>query len=453
MVLDFISMRTLRQLPHLPPHQLTQLDTWLAEDLRDYLAAAAAAGGGAAAAAAVGCSAAGMMGHAPKSPLAGSSSSSVAMHLDFNDTRSAPRPGSGSNAGSSGSNASSSGSSDAAATVTSWAHACGCWQVPDPSQWRVPPSRELQDLMREGRLMWVPAGTSITAAAGGGGGGGGSTAGTSGETAAGGGGGSPGQGSAGSYRWLQGPVDAWLSTDKATKQERAETLQQRMHPRNQGKLLLNLDAYLTTSSSSNGVHPALQQQQGLFAGEASCIELKYQDLSHKASCQLQRHPVLAAHDRLIRVTVNRDSALSSSNSSSSGVRVGRAQRQAALDRALQDVLTNGVMLAGRRYSRWVWNMECGVHMPPPSVHACLPCSGLCLPGLPLATGLSCPPARPCNSRDHRRSVSQDSLQRDPEGPSQPYASPGTQSMSRPCNSRRHQPSGSLQAHSACHSAS
>jgi hypothetical protein len=40
----------------------------------------------------------------------------------------------------------------------------------------------------------------------------------------------------------------------------------------------------------------------------------------------------------------------------------------------------------------------------------------------------------------RGSVSQCSLQRDPEGPSQPNASPGTQSMSRPCNSRRHQPS-------------
>jgi hypothetical protein len=364
MVLDFISMRTLQQLPHLPPHQLTQLDTWLAEDLRGYLAAAAAAaaaGGGAAAADAAGCNTAGMMEHAPKAPLAGSSSGSAAMRLDFNNAHSAPRPGSGSNAGSSG-------SSDAAANVTSWAHACGCWQVPDPSQWRLPPSRELQDLIREGRLMWVPAGTSITAAAAAAAAaGGGSTAGTSGETAAGGsggagwgvgaGGGSAGQGSAGSYRWLQGPVDAWLSIDKATKQERAETLQQRMHPRNQGKLLLNLDAYpTTTSSSSKGVRPALQQQkqqlqQGFLAGDAACIELRYQDLSHKASCQLQRHPVLAAHDRLIRVTVNHDSALSSSNSSSSGVRTGRAQRQAALERALQDVLTNGVMLAGRRYSR------------------------------------------------------------------------------------------------------
>jgi hypothetical protein len=34
-----------------------------------------------------------------------------------------------------------------------------------------------------------------------------------------------------------------------------------------------------------------------------------------------------------------------------------------------------------------------------------------------------------------QSVSQCSLQRDPERPSQPYASPGTQSMSRPCNFR------------------
>jgi hypothetical protein len=37
----------------------------------------------------------------------------------------------------------------------------------------------------------------------------------------------------------------------------------------------------------------------------------------------------------------------------------------------------------------------------------------------------------------RRSVSQDSLQRDPEGPSQPHASPGTQTMSLQCNLRRH----------------
>ena len=33
-----------------------------------------------------------------------------------------------------------------------------------------------------------------------------------------------------------------------------------------------------------------------------------------------------------------------------------------------------------------------------------------------------------------------SLQRDPEGPSQPYASPRAHCTSRPCNSKRHQPS-------------
>jgi hypothetical protein len=33
-----------------------------------------------------------------------------------------------------------------------------------------------------------------------------------------------------------------------------------------------------------------------------------------------------------------------------------------------------------------------------------------------------------------------SLQRDPEGPSQPHVRPGTQSMSRLSNSKRHQPS-------------
>jgi hypothetical protein len=43
LVLDFVSLRTLQQLPHLPPQQLDHLDTWLADDLAAYLAAAAAA--------------------------------------------------------------------------------------------------------------------------------------------------------------------------------------------------------------------------------------------------------------------------------------------------------------------------------------------------------------------------------------------------------------------------
>lgn len=156
---------------------------------------------------------------------------------------------------------------------------------------------------------------------------------------------------------MHGPVDAWLSSDKAAKQSRAEALQQRQHPRNQGKLLLDLDAYLTPTgrgscqpgSSNNSALGPVPLQQGPLAGAGACIELKYQDLSHKASCHLQRHPVLAAHDRLLRVTVDRHAVLYSGK-----VRLSRPERQAreaARERALQDVLNHGVMLAGRKYNR------------------------------------------------------------------------------------------------------
>jgi hypothetical protein len=51
-------------------------------------------------------------------------------------------------------------------------------------------------------------------------------------------------------------------------------------------------------------------------------------------------------------------------------------------------------------------------------------------------GPSQPHVRPTPAEEEEES----SLQRDPEGPSQPHVRPGTQSMSRLSNSKRHQPS-------------
>lgn len=172
-------------------------------------------------------------------------------------------------------------------------------------------------------------------------------------------------------------MDVWLSSSRASKQSRTEKLQQKQHPRNQAKLLLNLDPYLRSSSSSMGqgpckglfVSPAKQclqqqqQQRQRQLGVGASLEFKYHEMSHKSSCQLQRHPVLAAHDRLVRVTVDRHilcataaTAAASGSSGSNGSSVVRGvnrgqQVRDAVQRGLEDVLTHGVVLAGRRYSR------------------------------------------------------------------------------------------------------
>jgi hypothetical protein len=308
MVLDFVSHRTLQQLPHLPPHKLTTLDTWLAEDLQAYQAAsaAAAAGGGG----------------------GGGGNASTGL--------------------SSGSNLSSSsrGGVEGSRPVTSWAQMCGGWQTADPTSWRMPPSKVIQELITEKRLVWVPHGTA-TAAADGGAGSSGANAAAAAAAAA----------PTGFYQWQQGPVAAWLSTCTATKQSRAEELQQKQHPRNQAKLLLNLAAY--SSSSSIGTGHGQGPCKGLFTSPAkhgqqqrqggAFLEFRYHELSHKSSTNVQRHPVLAAHDRLIRVAVDRHRLCLSS--SSSGGRISREEQQAALQRGLEDVLGNGVMMAGRRYCR------------------------------------------------------------------------------------------------------
>jgi hypothetical protein len=238
----------------------------------------------------------------------------------------------------------------------------------------MPPSKIVEELITEKRLTWVPLGTAAAAAAAAAG----TTVGTSpaavgagcGEAAA----AAAAAGHTGCYVWQQGPVDAWLSSSRASKQARAEELQQKQHPRNQAKLLLNLDPYLRNSSSMGGpckglfVSPAKQclqqqqqQQQQRQLGVGASLEFKYHEMSHKSSCQLQRHPVLAAHDRLVRVTVDRHrlcataaTAAGSSGSNGSSVlgAVNRGQQvRDAVQRGLEDVLTHGVVLAGRRYSR------------------------------------------------------------------------------------------------------
>jgi hypothetical protein len=51
-----------------------------------------------------------------------------------------------------------------------------------------------------------------------------------------------------------------------------------------------------------------------------------------------------------------------------------------------------------------------------------------------------------NNKASQRQKEESSLQRDPEGPSQPHVRPGTHSMSRLSNSKRHQPSVSQPNH-------
>jgi hypothetical protein len=93
-----------------------------------------------------------------------------------------------------------------------------------------------------------------------------------------------------------------------------------------------------------------------------CSCCRYWELSDTSSCFLQRHPLLGSHDRLIRIPLDKSALAAASavlsraggSSSSSSVRerkrVGEAR---ALLAALDDVLTHGVMLAGRRYRRCV----------------------------------------------------------------------------------------------------
>jgi len=317
-VLNFVSSRTLQQLPHLPPHQLKDLDTWLVEDLAEYQARARAA----AAAAAEACGRV----RPPHSPAP--------------DTSCGPPSSSSSSGRASG--------IGPEGVVTSWAHSCGAWEAPDPSRWKLPPSAVLEELISQQRLIWKPLGTAApppppaAAAAAAAAGSGWSTA------------------HSGVYEWQAGPVDAFLAGSKEDKQARAEVLQQREHPRNQARLLLKLQPVVgpcSSTHSSSGAAAATQggPQYGRSAGQpqqqwvcGGCVEWKFFDLSHKSSCHLQRHPVLAAHDRLIRVSVDRNSLALSGE----GTAAQKQQQQLAMRLTLEDLLTNGVVVAGRRYQRW-----------------------------------------------------------------------------------------------------
>lgn len=187
----------------------------------------------------------------------------------------------------------------------------------------LPPSWAMMQLIRQGRIKWVPAAATPTAAA----------AGPECFTAA----------DHGRYVWQHGPVDAWLcdntnsSTDAAAARSvRADMLKRTWHARNQAKLLLDVDfaqsAATIDSSSSNG-------------GGFGCLEFGFleEQLSHSSSCHLQRHPVLADHDRLIRLSLSKTAAAAGPGGSSSS--------DDGCFKALKGVLTHGVMLAGRRYHR------------------------------------------------------------------------------------------------------
>lgn len=146
----------------------------------------------------------------------------------------------------------------------------------------------------------------------------------------------------GSYVWQHGPVDAWLCDNTssscdaaaAARSMRADQLKRTRHYRNQAKLLLDPTFAQSATASSCSSSAAVLGFGNLEVG------FRDEELSHSSSCHLQRHPVLADHDRLIRLTRNRTTAAAAGSSND------------GCGKALEGLLTHGVMLAGRRYRRY-----------------------------------------------------------------------------------------------------
>jgi hypothetical protein len=106
-------------------------------------------------------------------------------------------------------------------------------------------------------------------------------------------------------------------------------------------------------------YPRLQGTVKLDQGGQPLLEVKYEAPHHPSTCHLQRHPEYGRADRLIRAAFDKQQAGSCWRSSSgSSSRQQDAAAAGMRKEAVKAVLSHGLIVAGRRYQRWVWGGCC-----------------------------------------------------------------------------------------------